>query len=355
MIFKNSDRTKFQHFLIFQGGEKIERELGSLGVKVFVSHSLKKKISIKTFIEILSFIRDNEIEIIHTHMIKAYSISGLVNLFLKKKSIFNYHGLFLNGNPYNNLLEKIIYRFIHNTINLFGKTDVVLVPSKRSKELLLKETTLFPEPVVYYNGCAVNQSSFDIDPEMLKSILKIKGGKLIIAFIGRLEIQKRADKAIELFRDLILKKKNICLLIFGEGKLEANLQKLVNKYGLSKDIKFMGYVEGIENFYYLFDIVLFTSDWEGMPLTMWEAMANKVPVVAPDVGGFKEIIEDNNCGRIYHPADLKDAEEKVLELLNNENSRKISGENGIKAIEKKYNQKSFINQIEQIYLNLAGR
>ncbi len=67
------------------------------------------------------------------------------------------------------------------------------------------------------------------------------------------------------------------------------------------------------NYYNYFDVVLFTSDWEGMPLTMWEAMANGVPVVAPDIGGFSEILVENNCGFIYEAGNMIDAENKILE------------------------------------------
>ncbi len=96
MIFTLSDKTKFEHFLIFQGGEKIEKELSEMGIKFLVSESLKKKISVKAFSDIYSFIKKNDISIIHTHLIKPYTIAGLVNIFLRKKFIFNYHGLFIS-------------------------------------------------------------------------------------------------------------------------------------------------------------------------------------------------------------------------------------------------------------------
>ena len=51
MIFKNSDKMKFQHYLIFQGGEKVEKEIQAIGIKVYVSESLKKKIDCRIFPE----------------------------------------------------------------------------------------------------------------------------------------------------------------------------------------------------------------------------------------------------------------------------------------------------------------
>ena len=355
MIFRNCDNTKFQHFLIFQGGGNIEQELRAFGVKVYVSPSLKKKISLKAFFDIYKIVKANRIQIIHTHLIKPYAIAGIVNVFLRKKLIFNYHGLFLDGNVYNNFVEKIIYRFIHFTINLFSNVDAVLVPSKKSKELLMKETKLFPEPIVYYNGSILSRASSLKNTELYNSVEKLKTEKLIIALIGRLEIQKRVDRAIEIMKNILLKRRDISLTIFGEGKLEHELRSLVNNYKLNESVQFFGYINNLFNYYKLFDIVLFTSEWEGMPLTMWEAMVNEVAVIAPDVGGFKEILEENNCGLIYKQTDLKDAEEKILKILNDEPYRKQLGRNGKRTVETKYNEKNFIRQIEQVYLNLSGR
>jgi len=152
MIFRCTDKNKFQHYLIFQGGEKVERELTEMGIKVFVSESLKKKISIKAFVDIYKFMKGNDIHIIHAHLVKPYAIAGLVNIFLRRKFIFNYNGLFIYKNIYYGLIEKIIYGLFHYIINLFKTIDIVLVPSKRSRELLLEETKLFPDPIVYYNG-----------------------------------------------------------------------------------------------------------------------------------------------------------------------------------------------------------
>ena len=149
MIFQNSDRTKFQHFLVFQGGEKIEREVNEFGVKVFTCKSLKKKISIKAFFDIYRIIKQNNISIIHTHLVKPYTIAGLLNIFLRKKLIFNYNGLFLANNIYHGFVEKFVYRICHLLINTVGFVNAVLVPSKKSQELLSKETKLFPEPIVY--------------------------------------------------------------------------------------------------------------------------------------------------------------------------------------------------------------
>lgn len=354
MIFQNSDKTMFQHYLIFQGGEKIERELTEMGVKVFVSGSLKKKVSVKALVDIYSFLKENNIDIIHTHLNKPYALSGLVNILLRKKFILNYHGIFLTHNPYYNLSERIIYSLIHFIICFFKKPNAVLVPSRKSKQLLIDETKLFPEPVVYYNGYSPMAAVFIEDNETSKRIEELKKNKKIIAVVGRLEIQKRVDNALLLFKMIKEKRDNVFLMVFGDGSLKNELNSFCNELDINSDVIFFDYVQTVSQYFNFFDVLLFTSDWEGMPLTMWEAMANQLPVVAPDVGGFKEILEEYNCGIVYEPGNLKQAEEKILEIIDDNNFRLKLGANGKLAIEKKFNEKQFIDQIEKIYLDLLS-
>jgi glycosyltransferase involved in cell wall biosynthesis len=355
MIFQNYDINKFEHYLVFQGGEKVEKEILDLGIKIFVIPSLKKKVSLGPFIDVYKILKINEIDIIHTHLVKPYAIVGLLNILLRKKFIFNYHGLFIAKNPYYGFAEKSIYKTIHRIINLFNAVNVVLVPSAKSKELLIEETKLFPEPIVYYNGYSLEKTNSKVDKDLLQKILELKKKYFIMAVIGRLERQKRIDIALELFRSVSLKNKQLFLMIFGDGILKNQLIKMSSELGISSRVIFFDYVPDVVNYLQFIDILLFTSDWEGMPLSMWEAMANQVPVVAPDVGGFKEILEENNCGLIYEPGNLKDAEEKILQLINDEQLRTKLGQNGKSAIEIKYNEKEFIQQIERVYFQLMSQ
>ena len=354
MILRNFDKLKFEHIVIFQGEEKVEKELKELGVQIFVSESLKKKISFKAFFDIYKVVHDKKVDIIHTHLIKPYAIAGLVNIFLKKKIIYNYHGIFLKNNPYYNFIERRIYLLIHYIIYLFGRIDVVLVPSEFSKQILTEETKLFPEAAVYYNGCISIKNFTSVKSNITQRIEASKQDKSIIALVGRLEIDKRIDQALILIRNLVEKNFKVHLMVFGNGSLKDELNQLIQQYKLNDSVDILDYIENVESYYKYFDIVLFTSDWEGMPLTMWEAMANGIAIVAADVGGFKEILEKNNCGRIYERGNIMEAEVKLIQLLDDLKLRKLLGKNGSDAIETKYNIKNFINQIEQVYLNLLS-
>ena len=134
MIVENTDKNKYKHFLCFQGDPFIEQEFTRLGGEIILIPSIKKKIPIRSFQEFFQHIKKKNIQIIHTHFLKPYVVAGLTNILLKKKLIYNYHGLFIDNEFYNKF-EKMTYRIAHYLITLFKGVQLVLAPSLRSKEL----------------------------------------------------------------------------------------------------------------------------------------------------------------------------------------------------------------------------
>jgi len=349
MIFSNCDRSKYIHIIIFQGGDVIECELQNLDIKYFVVKSLKKKIAFDTFISINKIIREENPDILHTHLIKPYTIVGLLNIIHHKIMIFNYHGLFIS-NPYNSFFEKMIYSIIHNILFLLNTVDLAIVPSQNSKKLLLKETKLFPSIKVYYNGYDFKKTVPLPDANVLSKIEEIKSkDKFILGFIGRICLEKRFDIILQILSELLKKNLQVHLIVFGDGESKFYYEILSEKLQIKNHISFQGYVTGMENYYKYLDAVLFASDWEGMPLVLWESLANGIPVVAPDVGGFNEILQINNCGLVYQKSNEKEAVELLTDLINDKNKRIKLGKNGSKAVEDIYNANNFISTIESIY------
>ena len=355
MIIKNHDKFHFEHFVIFQGGKIVEDRLSKLNIKCYTVKSLKQKYSIKSIREIYQIIKAENPDILHTHLIKPYILTGLINIILRKKMIFNYHGSFI-VNDYNTYIEKLVYKLFHKIIELTHPTNLVLVPSARSKELLETETIAFKTVVVYYNGYEKSESNDSKDQYLLQKINNLKSErKKIICSIGRLNREKRIDRAIMICHKMLNRGVEAHLFIFGEGETELELKNIVKQYNLEDNVTFTGYIEEAERFLKFFDLLLITSDREGMPFVIWEAMGNEVAVSAPNVGGIKEILVESNCGLIYETGDLNEAVEETFRLLDDEMHRKKLGENGKKAVESIFNERNFITQIEKSYTYLLAR
>lgn len=350
MLLNNIDKNRFEQIVIFQGGEIVENELKKNNNNRFIVPELKKRFSIKGFIKIYKILKNEEVDIIQAHLIKPYILTGLMNIFLKKKLIFNYNGLFLSS-VYHNPLERLVLQIIHFTIVFSRSVQIAIVPSQNSKIILDAETKIFPRVDIYYNGFSSSLTNIT-DKTIINKLQELKKEYFVVGIVARIEIQKRIDSALTILKELKRLDKNVFFVFIGDGPLEKEMIQLSNVLGIMDRLQFWGYVESAKSYLKYFDTILFTSDWEGFPLTIWEAMAAGVPIISSDVGGIKEILEKEKCGLIYPKGDLDKAIKSIIELMDNNNYKTELGENGKKAIETTYNLEHFVHFFDDLYSNL---
>ena len=351
MLFKYIDSAKFEQFLVFQGDPNIEAELKGLGITVHAMPLLKKKFSIRSFLDLYRFLKENEISIIQAHLMKPYVLVGIVNLFLRRKAIFNYHGSFVKNREYYSSLEELSYRIAHLVVYACRSYQCIVVPSQASRRLLMAETRLLPPVEVYYNGGTLEDNGVSKDSD-LDIIRKLAPEKHRIGIISRFEPEKRIDLALQIAQQLLSRRKDVHFFILGDGVLEARMKHLAAELQVTGGVSMLGFVANARTYLPAFDAVLLTSDREGLPFIIWEAMEKGVPIVASDVGGVREIVEGEKCGRVYPRRDIAAAVAILDQLLSDEAMRKNMGRNGRSAIEHKYNERVFAEKFESIYFNV---
>ena len=351
MIFKYADPNKFQQYLVFQGNPDIETEAKKLGIEILAIRSLTKKFSLKPFIEFYSFVKSNDIDIIHTHFLKPYAIAGLLNIILRKKIVYNYHGLFIE-NTYNSKIEQFIYRLIHRVINNLNLVELAIVPSFSSKKSLLNETRGFKKIKVYYNGYD-NIIEEQPDVETINYFLRLKNSESIIGIVARIDAEKRIDLALEIAKKVLEIRKDVHFIILGNGNLERDIKNYLKNLSINDNVDLLGFIPNAKLYAKYFDLLLITSDREGLPLSIWEAMASKVPIVSTDVGGIREILDKEKCGLTYPRGDVEQGAKIILGLLCDKERREIMGQNGYDAIKKKYNTNTFADFFNDLYISLS--
>jgi glycosyltransferase involved in cell wall biosynthesis len=145
--------------------------------------------------------------------------------------------------------------------------------------------------------------------------LGLRSGEFAVGAVGRLEPQKRFDILIEAFATLRPRYPELRLLIAGEGSSRASLEAEIDKLGLGKVCRLLGHRCDIAGFYHGIDLLAQSSDYEGTPNVVLEAMALEVPVVATDAGGTAELAEHGIHGLIVprrDPGALAEAIERAL-------------------------------------------
>ncbi|MBA4320318.1 MAG: hypothetical protein C0412_18125, partial [Flavobacterium sp.] len=230
--------------------------------------------------------------------------------------------------------------------------DLAITPSVSSRNILLAETKTFPQIEVYYNTAFKSEYSDSSDQPVIEKLEVLKNEKILLGVIARQLPQKRIDIALEILKQLKIIYPNIHFVFCGDGYLLEEMKNYATKIEVNNHSTFLGYVEDIESIMKYLRLILLTSDYEGFPLIIWEAMSCGVPIVSTDVGGIREIVEKESCGLLFEKGNVHEGVQKVIELLSDANLCVQLGQNGRKAIINKYNPLQFGKRIEELYNSL---
>jgi glycosyltransferase involved in cell wall biosynthesis len=121
---------------------------------------------------------------------------------------------------------------------------------------------------------------------------------IVIGAVGRLEPQKRFDLLLDAFAELRARHSNLKLIIVGDGSLRAPLEAQRGTLQLGKSCVLLGHVNDVKLPHHAFDLFAQSSDYEGTPNAVLEAMALETPLVATDCGGTSELVENGVDGLI---------------------------------------------------------
>jgi glycosyltransferase involved in cell wall biosynthesis len=148
-----------------------------------------------------------------------------------------------------------------------------------------------------------------------------------ILCVTRITPRKGIRYLIEAFSRLSKKYPNLNLQIVGEGNEKNNLEKLVRKLGIEKQINFIGLLphEKLPAYYQSACVYVLPSQNEGMSNSMLEALSSGLPLLATDTGGTQELIENGVNGFVLKMKSAQDIAEKLEILIKNEELRKSMG------------------------------
>jgi glycosyltransferase involved in cell wall biosynthesis len=148
-----------------------------------------------------------------------------------------------------------------------------------------------------------------------RAAIGLPSDALVIGGVGRLEPQKRFDVLIDVFAHLKAASSRWHLVIAGDGSLRAGLAAQVHALQLESHIHLLGHRTDISRLHHAFDLFVQSSDYEGTPNAVLEAMALETPVVATDVGGTREIAHDQVHALIVPPRDPTSLAQAIARLI----------------------------------------
>ena len=308
--------------------------------------------------KIKEIIRRFQPDIVHTHASKAGALGRKAAFDCGVPIVIHtFHGHIFHS--YFSWWKTKLYQLIERRLSK-KTTGIIAISAIQKDELSLKYRICHPSKI------KIIPLGFDLRPfnenlkekrEHTRNSYALEGSDIAVAIIGRLV----AIKNHQMFLDIIEKvnqktRKKVVYFIVGDGEESDNIQesiKPLKEKGM--DIRMTSWIKDIATFNAGMDIICLTSKNEGTPVSLIEAQAAGIPIIATNVGGIKDIILEDKTGYIVNTDDINGFAEKLWELIENENKRQEMSQNGWTFVKDKFQYTKLISNMDEYYKSLLNR
>lgn len=283
-------------------------------------------------------------DIIHTHRLKENIMGGISSLFQwKSKSVRTVHGLQEFNIPRWKLHKYLVYkldmligRYIQKRI--IGVSDNML--NTLASLYTHKKINIIQNGLNYQDTIksANEPVSFPDD-----------AGSINIALVGRFVPVKRIDLFIDIARMLCDKyQEQYQFYIFGDGPLYKQYQAKIAEYNLDGNIHLMGFTSNILKYLKQMDLLLITSDHEGLPMNLLEAISLKVSIISHAVGAIPNVLDNGKCGTLIKSQDASEYFREIVNYTKNKDSFKLKADLAFERLTQLYD----VGTTTQHYINI---
>ncbi|HCK86732.1 MAG TPA: glycosyltransferase family 1 protein [Ruminococcaceae bacterium] len=310
--------------------------------------------NIKAYRELKKIIDGNGYDAVHCHTPMGAVITRLAAKSARKKGtkvIYTAHGFhFFKGASIKNWMlfypvEKYLSKY----------TDCLITINSEDCELAHKKK--FRAGKIYkVHGVGVELDKFkavDADEKArLRAEYGYDGDTFIMIYPADLSVRKNQPMLFDALQKIAEKNKNVKLLLPGQPIRLEEYKRMVSERGIADNVEFLGYRRDINNLVGLSDLSVASSFQEGLPINIIEAMAMGNAIVATDVRGNNDAVEDGVNGYLVPVGDSDLMAEKILELMNDREKLRTFGENGLDMV-KDFSTENVNREMLTIYGNLG--
>ena len=316
------------------------------GVPVFkLPH---RKFEIKTFLKLLKWTKINNIAIVHSHGRGAGVYARLLKLFNRRlKVIHNFHGIHIEKKG----LALIVSRLLGTLTNKF------ILVSRSEQKIAIKYGLASASKCVFIeNGIKIENGKY-LEKERL-SVLdtfceSVPPDSFVIGMLSRFDIIKNIPYAIRRLSAYMKSHDEVFLVIGGDGEARRVIEHTVSEYNLQNKVILLGFIKDIKYFFSLIDVYLNTSLGEAFGFSTVEAMKYGVPVVASNVYGNSDVVEDNNTGLLFSLDKPVLLVEKINVLKNDKKIYDCLTKNASESAKKRFDLNRTINETRELYLSFT--
>lgn len=345
-IYRNIDREKIQFDFVINDRKKVdifEKEIAKLGGRIYKIPAIVEKGHFTYIRALREILKKNNYKIVHSHY---NAISGIILNEARKCGIENrisHSHIALDKSFKYKGLSGIYKRYSKSLIN--KNATLKFACSKEAGEWLYGDKKF----QVINNGIIAKNYIFNNEVRRIKrEELGIKEYEIIIGHIGRFQPQKNHKFIIDVFYELLKLDLNYKLILVGDGELKKSIEDKVKLLGVEDKVLFLGIRQDVNELLQVFDLFLFPSLYEGLPVAMIEVQASGLQSFISDTIS-KEV--DLECNLIKVLSLNQTAKEWAYYIDKNKIYKR---ENTVDKIKQAgYDSEENVKEIEKLYLRLG--
>lgn len=297
-------------------------------------------------------------DVIHTHTAKAGAL-GRIAAFLFNVSrsrkrrclvVHTFHGHVFTG--YFRPTAEMLVRLAERTLAVITDRIVAISPAQREDLVGRFQIASRPQTVMIPLGLDLDAIvSRQSSVRTLRSALGIGDKHFVVGYVGRFVPIKNLELLVRAF-DLTRRGRfDAWLILVGDGPTRPAVEALVRTSGLSDRVRFCGWTEELASVYATMDVCALSSINEGTPVAIIEAMAAGKAVVATNVGGVPDVIEDGRTGLLVPPGNVEALAGALIRLAEDPDARDSLGALARKDVARRFSPGRLVDDIERLYVS----
>jgi L-malate glycosyltransferase len=338
------------HSIVLEEG-RLAQELRECGTRVKVIPQYGASLP-RLLFHSAKFLKNQSVQIIHAHGYKESVLASLLASWCKiPVQVRTFHGA---RTPFSGLKLRHRAALFLDRLTTKHFVDRNIIVSAGLAASMGQE--LDPAKVsIIQNGIEVATISSALSVREAKQRLQIPGNAFVVGASARLEEVKRLDLFHAATTHIARELPGTRFVLAGTGSQEKHLKEMFRKSGLEQSVQFLGHRNDIYDVLRAMDLLLITSDQEGIPMALLEAMALRVPVVSRAVGGIPEVMEDGYSGILVPTSEPLALAQACLLALRNEELRRRLADAAAQVVSSRFTAQANAEQIFRLYRDLAGR
>lgn len=306
---------------------------------------------------LVRLIRTSRYDIVHSHGVRAGLQARTAARFAGGcRVVHTIHNMAEDVAPGHGLCGMAARRVYRSVDSWLGNnTDRIITVSEELRRRTVCKIIPPNKVVTIHSGLDLAEYERPVSATEGRRRLGLPLGCKVVGTVARFTKQKSFDDLLHAARIVCGEREDVCFVLVGDGPDHVRIKQMAQELGIGHKVFFPGYVNGTAKILPGFDVFALSSLWEGHPLSVLEAMAAGLSVVATRVNGITETVLHGETGYIVPVGDPGSMAERLLEVLIDDNLASKMGEAGRQRVLEQFSLERMLNFTESVYRDALGR